>query len=225
MSEQGPEMDVWLRRFRLFVLAFILGAGLGLTYWQPVSPEELLEWAMGIELDPWTVVALVALQVLLHAFALPGSLMLWVFAPLFEPVAATVLLTTGSVLGALAAYALVGWAGVDWKPGLRTDRVIAVLARRPDFTIQVILRVLPGFPHSVLNYGAGVLGLSLGGFLAAATLGLAVKWFVYAKAVHALVAAGVEGEPMGLQTLAPIIVLVVLLTIGAIFRRWLDRHR
>ncbi len=214
---------MWWNRCRLAVVGALLGIGLGLALWQPLSSEDLMDWALDLRAQPWTVGALVALQTALHALALPGSLMLWVFAPLFRPEVAAALLTIGSVSGALAAYVLARWAGADWKPGRRTEPVMAFLSRRRDFATQLILRILPGFPHSVLNYGAGVLGLPLRAFLAAATLGLSIKWFVYSEAVHTLVASGLGEEPLGLQTVAPLIVLAVMLMLGIALRKWLSR--
>ncbi len=212
-------MRTWLRKCRLGVVFLLLSVGLGIAFWQPLSPQDLMSWAAGLTLHPLTIVALVILQVLLHAFALPGSLMLWVFAPLFTPPVATFLLTTGSVLGALAAYAFVRWIGTDWQPGTRGEGMLKVLEKRQDFLTQLIFRVLPGFPHSVMNYGGGMLRLPLKTYLAAATLGLSIKWLVYAKAVHALFAAGAEGESIDFGHLLPLIVLTLLLALGAIFRK------
>jgi len=203
----------------LTVMILLLLAGLGVAVWQPIAPQKVLEWAGELTLHPVTIALLVILQVLLHAFALPGSLMLWVFAPLFTPPVATALLTTGSVLGALAAYVFARWVGTNWKPGNRGGRLMGILEKRQDFLTQLIFRVLPGFPHSVVNYGGGMLRLPLKKFLSAAILGLTIKWLVYANAVHALVAAGAEGESIHMENLLPLIVLTVLLLLGAVFRK------
>jgi uncharacterized membrane protein YdjX (TVP38/TMEM64 family) len=211
-------------RLRLVILVLLLTAGLGLTLWQPAFLETLLEQSREFADLPWAPVILIALQATLLSLALPGSLLLLVVAPLYPPLMAAGLLTAGAVLGALGAYNVSRWAGPDRRVGAGSRRIMSLLAERGDFLTQMVLRVMPGFPHSVINYGAGILGLPLGSFLAAAALGLSVKWFVYSAAIHALVEAGAEGEPLGMRTVTPLLLLAALLAAGAMVRQWLLRR-
>jgi uncharacterized membrane protein YdjX (TVP38/TMEM64 family) len=213
------------RRYRLAILVALLASGLALVVWQPPFLEMLLEQGRELAGRPWAPVVLVALQAILLTFALPGTLVLLVVAPLYPPITGTALLTTGAVLGAMGAYVISRWAGSDAGLGAGSRRIIDLLTERGDFLTQLALRVMPGFPHSVVNYGAGILGLPLPTFLAAATLGLGVKWFVYCSAVNALVQAGAEEEPLGLRTLAPLLLLAVLLAVSALVRQWLLGRR
>jgi uncharacterized membrane protein YdjX (TVP38/TMEM64 family) len=212
------------RWYRLAAVAALVAGGLFLTLWQPVSPETLLALGRACAGRPWAAVALVGLQAALLTLALPGSLMVWVVAPLYPPVVAALLLTAGSVAGALGAYSVARWAGAEWPPGPGKRRLVALLAHRGGFSTQLVLRLLPGFPHSVVNYGAGILGLPAGGFLAAAALGLAAKWLIYSAAISNLVAAGVEGEPIGPRTVALLLLLAILFAAGAVIRRRLRRR-
>lgn len=213
------------RRYRLAVLGGLLAAGVALTLWQPPVFEAWLEQGRELAVRPWAPLALVAIQASLLSLALPGSLMLLVVAPLYPPLIATMLLTAGAVLGALGAYWISRWAGPDHRVGATSTRIMTLLAERGDFLTQLVLRVMPGFPHSVINYAAGILRLSLGSFLAAAVIGLPVKWFVYSAAIHAVVEAGGHGEPVGAQTVAPLILLAGLLAAGAVIRQWLLGRR
>jgi uncharacterized membrane protein YdjX (TVP38/TMEM64 family) len=204
-------------RLRLMFFGALAVAVIGVTAYQPVAAADAIAWGEALAASPYTIPLLILLQALLLAFALPGTLMLWVVAPFYPPLVAAAVLTTGSTLGALGAYLAARGLGRSWRPGPTAQRVLRLLQRQGDIWTQLALRVLPGFPHSVVNYGAGTLGLPLPGFLLAAAIGLGVKWVVYAYAVHALVQTGLEGESMGAVTLLPLIGLAVLLAGG----RWL----
>src|SRR5690554_8030252 len=86
------------------------------------------------------------------ALGLPGSIGLWLIAPFYTPLAATPMLIVGSVLGALGAYWLSARVGDRWTPKGLTRKIMRRLETRSDFLTQCALRVLPGFPHSVVNY-------------------------------------------------------------------------
>jgi uncharacterized membrane protein YdjX (TVP38/TMEM64 family) len=211
-------------RFRLAAIVMLVGGGLVLTLWQPAFFPELLAGGRELAERPWAAVALVVLLAVLLALAMPGSLMVLVFAPLYPPAMATALLTVGGVIGSWGAYVIARWAGAT-GPTADSRPVMQLLARRGDFLTQLILRVMPAFPHSVVNYGAGLLGLPLPTFLAAAALGLAVKWYIYSTAIHTLLAAGSEGEPLGPRTAAPLFLLAGLLIAGAFVRHLLLHRR
>jgi uncharacterized membrane protein YdjX (TVP38/TMEM64 family) len=212
------------RRFRLSAILMLMAGGLVLTLWQPDFFPELLARSRELAERPWAAVALVALLALLLALAMPGSLMVLVLAPLYPPALATALLTAGGVIGSWGAYLIARWAGTA-EPAADSRSIMLLLARRGDFLTQLILRVMPAFPHSVVNYGAGLLGLPLPTFLAAAALGLAVKWYIYSAAIHALLAAGSEGEPLGPRTVAPLFLLACLLIAAAFGRHFLLHRR
>jgi uncharacterized membrane protein YdjX (TVP38/TMEM64 family) len=212
------------RRFRQAAILLLVGGGLVLTLWQPDFFPELLARGRELAERPWAVVVLIALLAALLALAMPGSLMVLVIAPLYPPAVATILLTTGGVIGSWGAYAIARWAGAA-GPAAGSRAAILLLAQRGDFLTQLALRVMPTFPHSVVNYGAGILGLPLPTFLTAAALGLAVKWYIYSAAIHALVTSGGEGDPLGPRTAAPLFLLAGLLLAGAVVRHLILQQR
>lgn len=187
---------------------------------KPVSVESLIEWGSAMSAHPAVAVGLVALQAVLLALALPGTLMLWVVAPLYTPFQAALILTAGSVLGASGAYGISRHIRGDRLFRGFSGRVIGLLRRRNDLFIQLLLRIVPGFPHSVINYGAGMLKLPLSTFLVATTLGLAVKWFVYASAMHAMLEMGSGEGKIGIDSLIPLFILAILFAVG-----WLVHQR
>lgn len=209
----------------VLVVPALLVVGVGMSAWQPLSMAEILELGREAAQQPLLTAAIVIAMVLLFSFGMPGSIGLWVIAPFYPPLVATVLLLASSVGGALGAYLLSDRLSVGWQPKGLALRVQVLLATRGDFLTQVALRVLPGFPHAVVNFSAGMLRLPLPTFLLAALIGLAVKWAVYTSAVHGLVAAAEGGTAIGLETLAPLVLLSLLLLLGNWVRRKLGtRH-
>lgn len=202
------------RLFAMGILALVLA---WLAIWQPVAVADALTWGETMASQPFTIPLLIGLQALLLSLALPGTLMLWVVAPFYPPVVSAAILTAGSTLGALGGYHAARWMGSAWRPGATGKRVLGLLRRQGDVWTQLALRVLPGFPHSVINFGAGTLSLPLAGFLLAAAVGLGVKWLAYAYAVHALMQSGLHGEQISPASLLPLLALAVLLAGG----RWL----
>lgn len=202
---------------RLVFWGIVIGLLAWLLLGEPVERERLLVWGETLTGHPGLLVLLILVQALLFAFGLPGSLALWLVAPFMPLLSATLVLLTGSLLGALGGWWLAGWLGEAARQRVSGHPAFKLLARGSDVFTQCALRVLPGFPHSVLNYGGGVLQLPLGGFLLAAAIGLSLKWTVYVAAVQALFEAGdTEGAP-GWDLLWPLLALAVFLVAG----RWI----
>jgi uncharacterized membrane protein YdjX (TVP38/TMEM64 family) len=186
--------------------------------------REALQWARGLAQHGWFAAGLIALQVVLYAFALPGSGVVWLAAPLYAPPAATAILTAGASLGALAAYLLARRMTARARERLEREWLYRVLAARADFLALLALRLLPGFPHSVLNYGAGVLRVPLALFFGAALAGFAVKSWLYATVIHA--AAEREFREFArADTVLALAALCALAFLGRALRRRLSSRR
>lgn len=207
-------------RKRVWVLPVLVIVGLVIGVLQPLGVEELLQIGRELAGNPLFLVLVLVGMVILFTFGLPGSIGVWLIAPFQPPLIATLLLVAGSVSGAFGAYQFSARLRGDWEPEGFSSRIVGLLSRQGGVMTQTALRILPGFPHSVVNFAGGVLGLGLTGFLAAATVGLAIKWGVYASAIHGLVEAVESEEVMDPTTLLPLIVLSGLLLLGALARRW-----
>ncbi len=207
-----------------WILGAFVAAGLVLSIWQPILLSDLLEWGQWLTAHPAMLALLLLAMVLMFTFALPASIFVWLVAPFHPPVVAVLILLTGSVLGAVSAYAFARRLGRDWKLGHNAQRVTAFLSRRSDLATQCALRILPGFPHSVVNYAGGMLRLPLTGFVLAAVIGLSIKWGVYATAIHRGVGALERGELVDAWDVLPLVILALLLLLGAWARRRLERH-
>ena len=207
------------RSARIWILAALVVIGSGLALWQPTDIATLLERGQTVATSPLFLAAVVIGMAVLFSFGLPGSLGFWLIAPFNPPWLATVLLVVASTAGALGGYGFAGHLGRDWRPSARWDRILGVLRRHGDVFTLTALRILPGFPHSVINFGGGVLRLPLPGFMAATVIGGGVKWGVYASAVHGVADAVAAGEALRPGVLLPLVVLVLLGLAGAWVRR------
>lgn len=193
------------------LLALLLAFGLGAHFLEWFEWREPLVWARDHAGQWWLPLALILLQTALFMLALPGSTLLWVVAPLYAPLAATLILTAGGVGGALAAYGFARRLTEAQQLRLRRHRAWRLLASESDFLALCALRLMPAFPHSVLNYGAGMLRLPLGRFLAAAAIGFGLKAFLYSSAIHRIMETAELRHLLRPELLLPLVLLALLL--------------
>lgn len=205
---------------RALVLIFIITIGVWVVATDTVDREQLGVFGEWLRAHPSALLALLLLQVVMFALALPATLTVWLVAPLLGFMHAVLLMVLGSVLGALAAWWVARWLGATARSRVVGHPVYKLLMDASDPITQTALRVLPGFPHSVVNYAGGVLALPLPGFLAAAVVGLTLKWMLYVSAIQALVDAGDESGAVDAIALLPLLLLALFLMGG----RWLARR-
>lgn len=208
-------------RWRWALLVALVALGLA------AQTLDLVDWRVTLELARyhaehwWLPLMLVLVQVALFAFALPGSAVLWLVAPLYPPAAATAILTVGGCGGALAAHLLARRLCGSSLEHVRSGRGYRVMEREGDFLMLCALRMAPGIPHSVINYAAGLLGLRLTPFLISSVVGFGLKSFLYSSAIHGALAAERPAdllEPAVVWTLVGGVVL-------ALFARAIVRRR
>lgn len=179
-----------------------------------------LDWARGHHAGWPTAVVIIAVQIVMFAFALPGSAVVWVAAALYPVPAATMILTAGGTAGALAAY-LLAHRLTAATAAAEHGRLYRLLQSQGDFLTLCALRVLPGMPHSVISYAAGLLHLALPGFLAAAALGFALKGFLYSSAIVGVLESEEVADLLDAATVGPLVAIALLLLVGrAVRRRW-----
>jgi uncharacterized membrane protein YdjX (TVP38/TMEM64 family) len=197
----------------LLATAFVLGHA-GVLEWEGIYGH--LEPISG---KWWALPLLVILQAAMYALALPGSAFL-VIAPLFySPALSTAVVVVGGVFGAFLGYLLAFHLGADLTGDLRRRSAFRFLQRNSDFLTLCALRLLPGFPHAVINYGSGLLRLPLGSFLFASATGFAAKGYLYAVLVYHAVRADDLEDYIRLESIWPLFVLAALLVAGRLMRR------
>ncbi|MCE8026902.1 VTT domain-containing protein [Halomonas sp. MCCC 1A11058] len=195
-------------------------------FWHSPDLTAVRHWVEQTSHHPLVVIGVMLTMAVTLAVGLPGSIGLWLIAPFYPPHIATPMLILGSVSGALGAYYLAARVGKRWNPEGLTRKIMEMLTKRGDLLTQCALRVLPGFPHSVINYAAGLCRLPLSTFVMAAALGLGIKWAVYASAIHSGLQAVSRGDDfISLDLVLPLIALALLLLIGAWMRRRVEENK
>ena len=166
----------------LIVLLVTLGVYLEIAGW--LDARQLLEVARGYAQYWWLILILILAQSILFTFALAGSLFLWVAAPLYPPPVATFILAAGGTLGGLGAYYFSEYLTADWRHRIENTRSYKLLHAQDNFFTLFAMRVFPAFPHSVVNYSAGILKARLSHFILSAILGISIKSYVYAQVIY-----------------------------------------
>lgn len=180
----------------------------------------ILDWRTGVAYAQdytgrwWLAPALAATTAGLFATSLPGSMMVWVVGILLPPEVAVAAFVLGGTAGSLVAQTLGRIAGGRRGRDPEEDRLLGLLARRSDFTTMLAVRVAPGFPHSAINVAAGVLGVPRMRFLVSTALGLAIKGTLYVTAIHQATRFAALDGAISWRTIAPLVVLSLLLLLG-----------
>lgn len=210
---------------QLSFLLLLVTTGLVVYFFDLLEWRQTLEWARNYTQYWWLAPFLIGIQVIFFMFALPGSTIFWIIALLYPPVSATIFLVLGSTLGGLAAYLFSRTLVGPWKNRIQHYRIFHLLEKRGDFLSICALRVMPGFPHSVINYSSGILHIPIGQFLAATIIGLTFKTYLYANVVYQAVEAADPKELIQLETIGPLIILTILLLLARLLQHyWLHNH-
>ena len=204
----------------LIALLIVLGILLEIAGW--LDARALLEVARGYAEHWWLALVLVLAQAVLFTFALAGSLFLWIAAPLYPPLTATLILTAGGTLGGVGAYLFSRYLTEEWIDRLYRSRAYRLLQRHDNFLALFALRVFPGFPHALVNYSAGLLKSRLSHFVAAAILGIGLKSYVYARVIDDAARGLSLDVLLDIGVIAPL-VLLSLGSLGLVF--WQARRR
>jgi uncharacterized membrane protein YdjX (TVP38/TMEM64 family) len=228
-SETGITMHTNLHLRKLwqpFVLLALIVLGITLSVTGTIDPANLVQWARQHIQHWWVALALIVLQVFLYTFALPGSLVLWIVAPVYQPIMGSTILVIGSTLGALTAYLFAQQETTSWSLRVKGSHLYAVLKKRGDFLTLCAMRIMPTFPHSVINYGSGILRLPLVPFLISSVIGFSLKSSLYCNAIYGAVSASEPAELIRITIIGPLVIVTLLVVLGEYVRvRWLRTHQ
>jgi uncharacterized membrane protein YdjX (TVP38/TMEM64 family) len=209
------DQDVDPRR-RLVTLGFALVAvALAAVFVLGPIREDLVEVVDGF--GPVAPLAFVALYAILSLALVPGSFMTITAGLLFGPLLGTLLAVAGGALGATGAFLVGRWLGRSQVERLAGERLRGLdrwLANHGVGTIALV-RIIPGVPYSLLNYVAGVTGISTRDYVLGTVVGLVPGAFVYATF------GGTVDAPASPAFAGAILGLVLFFAAGTAAERWL----
>ena len=216
---------ILVRFWRPLILLFLVMAGVVLYYLNVFEWNQVTRIAQTARQFWWTAPVLIGVQTLLYTFALPGSVIFWIAALIYTPLFATLTLVTGGLLGAMGAYWFARRLSTKWVAHIQRSHLFALLSKRSDFLVLSALRILPSFPHSVINYGAGILRIPLGRFLGSSAIGFTLKSYIYSSVVHSALHATKPSDLFRTETIGPLLLVAILFAMAAFIRNyWLRTH-
>lgn len=210
---------------KLFIVIVLIIAGILLDAAGFLDAEKILLVAREYTDYWWLVVVLILLQTVLFTFALAGSLIFWVAAPLYPPAMATFILATGATLGGIGAYFFSRYMTDEWIHRIENSPAYKLLHQQDNFFTLFALRVFPAFPHSLVNYSSGVLKVKLSHFIPAAFLGVGIKSYVYSDIVYNLTTTASIDDLFNVSTVAPLVLLSVITFLGVFIKyKLISKH-
>ena len=203
---------------KLLIVIVLITVGLLLDFAGWLDAEKILVVAREYTHHWWLVVVLILLQTILFTFALAGSLVFWVAAPLYPPAMATFILATGATLGGVGAYFFSSYMTDEWIHRIENSHAYKLLHKQDNFFTLFALRVFPAFPHSLVNYSSSVLKVKLSHFIPAAFLGVGIKSYVYSDIVYNLTTTASIDDLFNVSTVAPLVLLSVITFLGVFIK-------
>lgn len=210
-----------ISRNKILILIALVGVGIILQLAGLLEPDRIVTFSKQYAGEWWLWIMLVVLQVILFTFALAGSVFLWVAATLYPPLESTIILATGATLGGLSAYFFSQRLASDWIHKVENSKAYRLLQENDNFFTLLALRIMPAFPHALVNYSSGILNVKLVYFLPAAFIGVGIKSYLFSSIIYQAVSAGSLYDLFDLKVLAPLIIfsLLILLVMGIKFYR------
>ena len=203
---------------KLLIVVVLITAGILLDFAGWLDAGKILVVAREYADHWWLVVALILLQTVLFTFALAGSLVFWVAAPLYPPAMAAFILAAGATLGGIGAYFFSRYMTDEWTKRIENSQAYKLLHKQDNFFTLFALRVFPAFPHSLVNYSSGVLRVKLSHFIPAAFLGVGIKSYIYSDIIYNLTTTASIDDLLNVSTIAPLVLLSAISFLGVFIK-------
>ena len=210
-----------MRHYKFIVLLILVGLGLALQQTGAIDLEGLIIFARQYADRWWLGVLLVVIQTVLFTFAMAGSSIVWITAAIFTPVTSTAIIASGTTLGGISAYLFSERLSEEWTQKIKFSRIYQLLQKESNFFTLFALRLMPGFPHSVINYSCGILKTRLINFIPAAIAGTAIKTYVYSLVIYNATTPEALTSTIDLSTVWPLLVLSLLILAAVFVKRYL----
>ena len=210
-----------MSHYKLIILVILVLVGITLQLSGTIDVRQIISLAREYADYWWLGLLLVAIQAVLFTFALAGSSMLWIIAVLFTPLISTVMITTGTTLGGILAYLFSNKMSDEWVSKAQHSRIYRLLKENSNFYTLLSLRLMPGFPHSVINYSAGILKVGFTRFIPATIAGSAIKSYVYSSVIYKATTIDNSAGEIEFSDIWPLLALSLLLLAGMAVKSYL----
>jgi len=207
-----------LKKYRNKILTLLALITLGITLQLSglLEPEKIINAARQYSDQWWIGLLLIIVQIILFTFALAGSLFLWVVAALFTPLTGSLVLAAGAALGGVTAYLFSQRLTDEWINKIENSKAYSLLHKNDNFFMLLALRIMPAFPHAVINYSSGILKVNLMAFVVASFLGVALKSYVFIKVIQQAASSGSLYDLLDFWVLAPLVITSLVLFVGVL---------
>jgi uncharacterized membrane protein YdjX (TVP38/TMEM64 family) len=157
----------------------------------------------------WAPVALVLAYGIGCIFAIPATVFIVFAGAVWGWKLGVAYAMAGGMLGAIASYFVGRFVGEGMLDRFgRAGQAVSKQVRHAGFTSMLIVRLIPGPPFAVWNYGAGVAGVGFGDYVFATLLGTFPAHLVFAYSADALF-NGTMTEGDAIKRLAIVGVLLI----------------
>jgi uncharacterized membrane protein YdjX (TVP38/TMEM64 family) len=210
---------------KLLILGVLITIGALLQLSGLLDPAKLIEIARQYADQWWLPMILVVLQVLLFTFALAGTVFLWVAAVLFPPLTASIILAVGATLGGISAYFFSATLSDQWVHRVENSHIYRVLHKQDNFFALLAMRIMPAFPHGLVNYSSGILKINLWYFVPATFIGIGLKSYVYAPIIYQAAGGASLNDLLDITTIGPLVLLSIVILGGVIVKYKRDQKQ
>jgi len=203
-------------RNKILTLLALITLGIVLQVSGLLEPEKVIAAARQYSDQWWLWLLLVIMQIILFTFALAGSMFLWVAAALFSPLSGSFILATSAALGGVSAYIFSQRLTDEWIHKIENSKGYSLLRQNDNFFMLLALRIMPAFPHAVINYSAGILKVNLSAFVVASFFGVGLKSYVFITVIQRAASSGSLYDLLDFWVLAPLIITSLVLFSGVL---------
>ncbi len=201
-------------RFRLGLLAALLiGAGVAAYLVGAPSRSSIETTVRGT--GAVAPLVFIGLYIALTVILIPGTILTAAGGVLFGTALGTLYVVIGATFGATAAFLLARRLGRHRVEAIAGRRIAAMddWITRNGFVAVLYVRLIPVFPFNILNYAAGVTGVSARAYLLGTAIGIIPGTFAYAAL------GGSFDHPTSPEFLAAVSLIVVLAVSAPVVNR------
>jgi phospholipase D1/2 len=217
-------MKVTIRNAMKVAIVVVIAAVVALLYFTParqyLTKQHIAEGVAlmrGLWYGPIVIVLAYAVGCV---FAVPASVFIIIAGVVWGWKLGGVYAITGGMLGAVISYYVGRFLGEGLLQKFgRAGRVVERQVASAGLKTMLIVRLIPGPPFAVWNYGAGVAGVRFSDYFLGTLLGTAPAHFIFAYSADALFNGTMtQGDALKRLIIVALLMLVLVLMPGLVKR-------